>query len=94
MKKRKTETLKPTDAQLWYSAPPGMTVEWQVIPGDTNTIHVFTSPGAVFGFLAEEWERFTISWLSTRTCRLSVEVRRVEREIVVARSPARSRGGK
>lgn len=60
---------------------PEMTVEWQVTPGDTGTTHIFHTQGAVFGFLASEWERFVLSWIPTRTCRFSVEVRRVEREI-------------
>ena len=66
---------------------PEMTVEWQVIPGDTQSVHVFTSEGAVFGFLASEWKRFVLCWDARKSCRLSVDVRRVEREKVV--TPAR-----
>lgn len=82
---KKSKTSKPKTAPLPFAPDtkaPEMTVEWQVIPGDTNTIHVFHSRGAVFGFLAREWQRFVLSWVSDRTCRLSVEVRRVEREVV------------
>jgi hypothetical protein len=59
--------------------PPVMTVEWQVTPAG-GTTHVFTSPGKVFSFLASEWARFVTSWDPAQTTRLSVEVRRVERE--------------
>jgi hypothetical protein len=69
---KKTKTKAPTPAQPpigpeW--TPPEMTVEWQVISGDIGTVHVFTSRGAVFGYLAREWQRFVLSWLPDRTCR-------------------------
>ena len=59
---------------------PETTTEWQVTPGDNGITHVFTSTGAVFGFLASEWRRFVLSSAQTRTCRLVLDVRRVERE--------------
>lgn len=59
---------------------PETTVEWQVTPADTVTTYVFTSPGKVFSFLASEWARFVLSWDQSKTVKMGVEVRRVERE--------------
>lgn len=76
----KTKTKKATPAPVVPEVKTETTVEWQVTPGDTRTVHIFHTPGAVFGFLASEWQRFALSWTPTRTCSLGLEIRRVERE--------------
>lgn len=81
MKKAKTETHEMP--KLPYGpemVPPEMTEEWQVVGGDGASIHVFTSRGAVFGYLAREWQTFVLSWDPTRTCVLRLEVRHVMKE--------------
>jgi hypothetical protein len=69
-------------APAWVpDSQPETTVEWQIIPADGGSIHVFYTEGAVRRFLATQWHLFMSSWQSDRTCRLNVEVRRVEREV-------------
>ena len=101
MKKRKTKTPKaaePTTAAEALAAcgigpdvqRPETTVEWQVTPaGPDGITYVFTDPGKVFRFLASEWAKFVLGWDQRRTCKLGVEVRRVERERHDSLSPGR-----
>jgi len=72
--------LKLHGTQVQRTEHPEMVEEWQVTPGDSKTCHVFTSKGAVFGFLASEWQKFTLSASDGRTCSLHVDVRHVMRE--------------
>ena len=62
--------------------PVEMTEEWQVFPGGNGFCHVFYTRGAVFGFLAAEWQKFVLGWDARRDCRLTVEVRHVMRQKV------------
>ena len=81
MAKRKTKRpTAPYKPLVSASEMPEMTEEWQVTPGDTKTCHIFTTRGAVFGFLASEWQRFVMSAADGRTCALHVDVRHVMRE--------------
>lgn len=61
---------------------PEMTVEWQVSHGNGLSVRVFRSQASVRRYLAEQWSVFMASWTPDMTCCLSVEVRRVEREVV------------
>ena len=79
-KRKTTKATPPADHTMVKLEYPEMTEEWQVTPGDTKTCHVFTSRGAVFGFLASEWQRFVMSAADGRTCALHVDVRHVMRE--------------
>jgi len=59
--------------------PTTPTIEWQVIHGDGQTIHVFPDEQLVVEHLRSEHQRFSEAWMMGDVERLSLTVRKVVR---------------
>jgi hypothetical protein len=81
VKKAKSTNQSQTQSPEMADIAPAMTVEWQAIPADGGSVHVFHTEAGVRRWLHTQWVLFVSSWAHDRTCRLNIEVRRVEREV-------------